>query len=255
MKYLNKNKNKHFLLYSHNFIIKGEEFDLIFDNNRDLIFQIPKGVYKIISLLRVNSIAEIYTKCREEFEEIVLLIQKLQELNLGFFTEALINFPKLKLRKEIPYKEYSKHIEISSAHIDLYQYIEDINTNNTKYIELRIKDNLGENIFESRLVRELNNSSLYGINIVLNFECFKKNRSVFVKISESIEKRCNFFIEYEGKEMIKKYKNVHFYFMNKIYTDIEMLITNRKFFEKKILDLKTKNKDPYIFFKSEFNEL
>lgn len=255
MSFLNENKNKHFLLYSHNFIIKGENFDLIFDNNRDLIFQIPKGVYKIISLLRVNSIAEIYSRCKEEFEEIVLLIQKFQELNLGFVTEALTHFPKLKLRKEIPYKEYSKHIEISSDHTNLYQYIEDINTNNTKYIELRIEENLVEKVFEERLIKELNNSSLYGINIVLNFECFKKNRKIFAKISESIEKRCNFFIEYEGKEMIRKYKNIHFYFMNKNYINAEMLITNRKFFEKRILDLKTKKKDPYILFKPEFHEL
>ncbi|WP_153400097.1 hypothetical protein [Chryseobacterium vaccae] len=255
MNFLKENKNKHFLLYSHNFIIKGEDFDLIFDNNRDLVFQIPKGINQIISLMRVNTIAEIYTKCKAEFEQIVLFIERLQELNLGFITDAVTHFPKLKLRKDAPYREYSKLITISPDHADFYNSIQAVNTNNTKYIELRIEKYFDDEILGTRTIQELNRSSLYGVNIVLDFERLKTSRKTFMTFSERIEKRCSFFIEHEGKEGIKKYKNVHFYFMNKKDTDTDVLITNKKFFEKRIFEIKNrKNGSPYIFFKPEFAE-
>ena len=227
MKYFAE-KNKYFLLYSHNILIPGYDIDLIYNLNTYGVIEISKTFKTVLNELKVNTLAEILSRSGTDIFGIVEnYLDFLLDNDLGFFTTNPQNFPKYKLDDDAPYNYYA--LLASNDKMLMENILDTIYNYNIKFLELTVS---GETNFltEQTSLDRINCSPLYGLNLILEVEFFNENKSNIILFIENIKKPIKFFIVGSEKEKILEYKYCRFYFITTV-NKTQVYLKNKRYFK------------------------
>lgn len=140
-------KRRAFRLFANCFPVEGHTEGLIYDLQRKQIVKIPKLLANILKSLSEQSIQKVKTRLHHQHDAgIDAYLQRLEEMEVGFFTDEPDAFPPTPMNWESPYLIENAIIEIDQfSAYDVFDTIDQLNQLGCNALQFRFINGVSNN--------------------------------------------------------------------------------------------------------------
>ena len=113
--------SKWFKLFASCKVVHGIGKSLVYDLDRSTFYEVPHSIEKILADTRTNNIGCLEIKYKEQFNDVMAILDQFVENELGFYTNDPESFPEIDLGWQSPYTITNAIVEIEDT--GLYDFI------------------------------------------------------------------------------------------------------------------------------------
>lgn len=205
---------KYFKLFANCIGVLGYKKAIICDLQRHKAHIITHSIYNLVEKCKKLNIDSVIDSIEYERDDVLLNLDKLVELELGFWTENPQNFPEINLDWESPELINNAIIEIDlNSLIDIESFLDDIFSLKCKFLEIREYASFSEEKLYF-ILNKCSVSQIRSINLFVKFindEMIEKLNKLlinFPKLSNVVIHSCNDLDIFPGNTKILKTKQI-----------------------------------------------
>jgi SPASM domain peptide maturase of grasp-with-spasm system len=244
----------HFVLYSHNIAVKGNEKSAIYNFKKGVLNYIPNTLYDILSEMKQKQIGEILDDFtdeddRETFEE---YLAYLRESQFGFYTSNPENFVEMPLDFEAPEHITACVLEFNKE-IDYRSLVSELSDLLCKDLEIRVERSNVDFRGIKRLIELLRNTTVRAICIYIEHDDTLEHNSL-VKLHSDHSKIETIYVLDAPDKLIEKSNGDIDYLKYKADTVFNAAFPSDKLFVSRKFFLMAYNYHPYFYKRVEINQ-